>query len=93
MILSANTGHLDLIERTECFPLERQTPLTTESRGFRGTEGWGESNVDEIVEELERIYTQRGEAQRRGLRSAKAMSQLSWPRQILKVYRAVNSLR
>jgi glycosyltransferase involved in cell wall biosynthesis len=43
-ILSSNTGHRDLINRTGVFPLERQKPLSN---------GWFESDVEEMVEALE----------------------------------------
>src|SRR5262245_66144985 len=45
-IVSANTGHLDLINRNAARPLRRQKP------GAEWSE-WGESDVDEIVTELE----------------------------------------
>lgn len=55
-IMSANTGHLDLdLERTS-FPLKHQPPVA-DLEGRRRY--WGESSVEETVEALERIYTQR----------------------------------
>lgn len=47
-ILAANTGHLDLIAGENCYPLGRQA--TVASRPAIGTEGWGESDVEEILE-------------------------------------------
>ena len=72
-ILSANTGHLDIIREDTCFPLERQSPVAA-----RDADGWGESDVDEIVETLERIHADRPAARRRGLRGAEFMTGLSW---------------
>ena len=40
--------------------------------------GWGESDVDEIVDALERIYLDRDEARRRGLAGAQTLSRLTW---------------
>ena len=62
-ILSANTGHLDLIGDDSCFALTRQRPVA----GLPGiaTDGWGESDVGEMVETLERAYADRDEAGRR----------------------------
>jgi glycosyltransferase involved in cell wall biosynthesis len=76
-ILSANTGHLDLIDGDNCFALERQGSI-----GHPGCEGWGESDVDEIVATLETAYQHRGEAQTRGRRGAETMSKLTWARQL-----------
>ncbi len=79
-ILSANTGHLDLIQNSHCYPLRLQkkvksTPL------FQGVEGWGESNVEEVLETLERVYHNREEAQNRGEYAAKFMENWTWEKQ------------
>jgi glycosyltransferase involved in cell wall biosynthesis len=61
-VLSANTGHMDLIKGDTVFPLEQQTPVHNPDGGRIN---WGESSVDELVETLERIYTDYEEARRR----------------------------
>ncbi|MBD0342862.1 MAG: glycosyltransferase family 4 protein, partial [Microcoleus sp. Co-bin12] len=68
-ILSANTGHLDLIYHNICYPLSNQGRVKPTAR-FSGVEGWGESEVAEVVEALEQIYTNREEAKSRGLAAA-----------------------
>ena len=50
-VLSANTGHLDLLEADAAIPLTRQAALPGASR-----RGWGESDVDEMVALLEDAY-------------------------------------
>jgi glycosyltransferase involved in cell wall biosynthesis len=77
-VLSANTGHLDLIATDTCYPLERQRPVGGFGAGIGRTAGWGESDVDEIVACLDRVYADRGEAQRRGRNAAAMMAALSW---------------
>ena len=67
VILSANTGHLDLIREGTCYPLADQPPVA-DPEGRR--RGWGESSVEEIMETLERIYTDRAAARDRGERGA-----------------------
>ncbi|THD59051.1 glycosyltransferase family 4 protein [Phenylobacterium sp.] len=79
-ILSANTGHLDLIEDENCYPLVQQNALPGEEAGFGGVAGWGESDVEEVLEQLERVYAHRAEALRRGRLGAVAMRQLTWAR-------------
>jgi glycosyltransferase involved in cell wall biosynthesis len=80
-ILSANTGHLDLIEEDNCFALQRQGVLDEPAaRPFGDTPGWGESDVDEAVELLERAYLDREEAARRGERGAATLGRLTWAR-------------
>ncbi|PWC47665.1 glycosyltransferase [Azospirillum sp. TSA6c] len=54
VILSANTGHLDLIREDNCLALRNQTPVVDPTGARRG---WGESAVDEMIEQLESIYT------------------------------------
>lgn len=78
VVLSANTGHLDLIGTETCYPLERQRPVGGFGAGIGRTAGWGESDPDEIVACLERIHTDRREAARRGGTAASMMAGLSW---------------
>lgn len=65
-ILSANTGHLDLIQDGNCYPLTLQRPVAGGCPLYQGYEGWGESDVGEIVELMERAFTHRAEARARG---------------------------
>jgi glycosyltransferase involved in cell wall biosynthesis len=89
-ILSANTGHLDLIERTQTFAAMRQRPVT--AVGFRSTAGWGESDIEELVELLEAIYNRPEDARSRAERAARAMLELSWERQIRELHRVLEPL-
>lgn len=77
VILSANTGHLDLIREDNCFTLDEQGTVQGEE-SFGGVPGWGESSVDEVVERLEQVYRDRAEAQRRGARGAAMLAGLTW---------------
>jgi len=79
-VLSANTGHRDLIRDDNCFPLERQGHIPDPK-----CQGWGESDVDEIVEALETMYRDRTAAQVRGRRGAEMMAGLTWGRQLDKL--------
>jgi glycosyltransferase involved in cell wall biosynthesis len=54
VVLSANTGHLDLIQPGLCLTLDEQRPLTN-PRGRRS--GWCESSVDELVTRMETVRT------------------------------------
>jgi glycosyltransferase involved in cell wall biosynthesis len=79
-ILSQNTGHLDLIEDDNCYPLTQQGALPDREAGFGGVAGWGESDVEDALEQLERVYAHREEAQARGRRGAVTLSRLTWAR-------------
>lgn len=79
-ILSANTGHLDLIEDDSCFPLRRQRGMDGVAAGFGDVPGWGESEVDEIVARLEEVHRDREEARRRGARGAERIGRFTWGR-------------
>lgn len=78
-ILSANTGHLDLIGDANGYVLERQAAVPGEA-GAHGVPGWGESDVDEVVARLEQAYADREDARRRGLRGAETLAGLTWAR-------------
>ena len=64
VVLSANTGHLDLIQRAcplngtqraGCIPLRKQRGIKsgTQSSSINPYQGWGESDVDEAAEALD----------------------------------------
>lgn len=89
-ILSANTGHLNLIGRDTCFPLERQPPVSVTTPAFRGTVLWGESDPEEVVAQLERAYDDRAEAARRGAEGAKLLAQLPWASQAAELLRQLD---
>jgi glycosyltransferase involved in cell wall biosynthesis len=80
-ILSANSGHLDLISDERCYPLRRQHPALPSSQ-FRGVDGWGESDVEEMIETLEDVYQRRADAAARGEEAARFMTGFSWRNQI-----------
>ena len=54
VIAAANTGVLDLISDGNVLALMRQTPAHDAAWG---TEGWGESDLEEIIAALETLYT------------------------------------
>ena len=90
-ILSANTGHLDLTDQDHNIVLTRQDHCSP-TPSFRGTDGWGESSVDEIVEALEFAYQHREEAQRRAANAAAVMANASWQHQVDRLYAAIGDL-
>ena len=82
VVLSDNTGHKDLVDDGRCYPLRRQTPVGHVPEGW-GSDGWGESDVDELLAALEAIHADRAEADRRGAAAAEWMRrELSWTRQV-----------
>jgi glycosyltransferase involved in cell wall biosynthesis len=62
VIASDNTGHRDILDARDMWPLTDQRPL----RGapIEGTDGWAESSIDEIVAHLEWMYVHREDARR-----------------------------
>lgn len=79
VILSKNTGHLDLIGPDHTISLTTQDRVSFPGMG---TEGWGESSVDEIVDALEKVYQNRQDAQKIGQQAAIFMQNWSWSRQV-----------
>jgi glycosyltransferase involved in cell wall biosynthesis len=80
-LLSANTGHLDLISEEICYPMKKQyKPAPTPF--YPNVEDWGESSVEEIVQTLELVYIDRRDARARGKAAAEAIKKLSWENQV-----------
>jgi glycosyltransferase involved in cell wall biosynthesis len=86
-ILSANTGHLDLLNLGDvALRLDRQGGVC---RSGTDTTDWGESDVEEMVERLEFVWRDRTAAAALGGRAARAMEKLSWRTQIALLLRAI----
>jgi len=83
VIVADNTGQKDLTATGATYRLTKQGPVTPFDGG---AEGWGESDVDEMVEALEQVWRNRKEAKRRGLAGSKAVSQWSWRNQIAELH-------
>jgi glycosyltransferase involved in cell wall biosynthesis len=54
-IVAANTGVLDLLAQDNCIALVRQRPVNVGSD--YGTQGWGESDLEELLLALETLYS------------------------------------
>jgi glycosyltransferase involved in cell wall biosynthesis len=80
VIVARNTGVIDLVDGDNCWPLESQAPVNHD-QGW-GTEGWGESSVDEILQALETLYTDTQRRRRIGARGAEWIveRQRTWQR-------------
>ncbi|MCC7195152.1 MAG: tetratricopeptide repeat protein [Gemmatimonadaceae bacterium] len=81
VVLSANTGHLNLIGADTCYVLEHQAPIATAPAPYTGTFCWGESDPDELIAHLEAAYVDRSGAARRGATAAALMQELPWQSQ------------
>ena len=90
-IVSANSGHLDLVATGGCVALTTQRSVPVPTRLFRSTEGWGESDPDEVVEVLERLWNDRESARALGHRASDAMAAWSWSRQVPRLLDALAS--
>lgn len=63
VVLSANTGHMDLIAEDRCYVLGDQAAVpNVDGRRWE----WGESSVEELVEVMEHAYRNREEAAAKG---------------------------
>ena len=75
VVLSANTGHLDLLG-DHLYALTRQSDLAALADD-PGLAGWGESSVEEVLETMQRAYDRRPEAASKA-RSALALIANTW---------------
>ena len=77
VIASRNTGQRDVATAELCYPLVQQSAL----RGMPvdgGTEGWGESSVDEIVAQLEMVFAQTSAARKKAAMAAEWAKGFGW---------------
>ncbi|HEX4933136.1 MAG TPA: glycosyltransferase, partial [Gemmatimonadaceae bacterium] len=91
-IVSDNTGHRDLVATRGCLPLTRQHPVRPPTRFYRAVDGWGESDIEEMVAALEQVYTDRAAVQSIAQRGAAAMAQMSWRHQVEAFVAAIRPL-
>ncbi|MBC6423418.1 MAG: glycosyltransferase family 4 protein [Hormoscilla sp. SP12CHS1] len=87
-IISANTGHIDMIGDSHCYPLRKQDAVQPTAI-FPGVEGWGESDVEEVVENLEKVYKDREAAKKRGQAAVEFMQDLTWEKQVDLLLKAI----
>jgi glycosyltransferase involved in cell wall biosynthesis len=85
-ILSANTGHLDLLCNDIALPLERQAQPHSV---HYDTTDWGECDVEEMVEKLETLWHHRSAAAGLGERAARFMAGMTWAHQLRLLIEAI----
>ena len=76
-IVAQNTGQRDL-PRGTILPLERQGSVTSSCKLYRGFDGWGESDPDEIVASLMFVREKRHSAKAFGDEATLAMQDWTW---------------
>jgi glycosyltransferase involved in cell wall biosynthesis len=81
VVLSRNTGHLDLISGDNCYTLDMQIPIGEITKRADLTD-WGESSIDELVQRMEQAYTDRADAQARGVAGRTFMQRWDWSTQV-----------
>jgi glycosyltransferase involved in cell wall biosynthesis len=84
-ILSANTGHLDLLRDGAALALTDQRPIPS-------APGWCESNIEEIIAALEALYTDRAKARQIGAAGAKLLSGLTWAKTAAEMKRIISAV-
>lgn len=84
-ILSANTGHLDLLRDGAALALTDQRPIPS-------APGWRESSIEEILAALETLYTDRTKARQIGTAGAKLLSGLTWVKTAAEMKRIISAL-
>ena len=85
-ILSANTGHLDIIDTNNCYALRDLKPDPMEP------EVWNQANIEEIITKLEQAYTNTEDRKQRAEQGVKSMKNLSWECQLGKLIVAIEDL-
>ncbi len=88
-IVADNTGQRDLVATGAPFALTHQGSVALDNVG---TDGWGESDVDEIVAALEHVYDCREDAACRALAGARAMADWNWRAQVGRLHQVLAPL-
>ncbi len=88
-ILSANTGHLDLLQDDMALPLNCQGPVPARDQD---TQDWGESDIEEMLEKLETVWRDRSASAAMAARGVARMAEMTWQRQIGYLVRALEPL-
>jgi glycosyltransferase involved in cell wall biosynthesis len=100
-ILSNNTGHRDLLGKCPAYalnckpfdppPFFSKLQIRDDDDQTVETDGWGETEIDDIVETLEQIYTDRKQATAVGQSAAAAIKDWSWPKQVRRLVEAIDA--
>lgn len=72
-----NTGQKDIVDLMGAEPLRSQKSVKA-TPDMNTVIDWGESDVDEVVEAFERVYTNRAEAKEKAARVAEGMKAWEW---------------
>lgn len=75
--VSYNTGQKDIVDLMGAEPLRRQKNVKPSS-GMNTVQDWGESDVEEVLEAWERVYTSREECRRKAAIVAEGMKAWAW---------------
>ena len=76
VIMADNTGVKDIVASGNCIALQRQSKVARDGGG--NTDGWGESDVEEILDALERLYASSALRREIGTGGARHMSGRTW---------------
>lgn len=90
-VLSANTGHLDLLDAGNCLALEQQGECKPFG-SFTATDGWGETDPEEAAEALIRIRDDSETAETMGRRASRMMEAWSWGERVDAIVAAVEQV-
>ena len=88
VVLSRNTGHLDLIAGENCYPLDLQIPMAAVT-GRADLEGWGESSIDELARRMQEAHDDPAGARARGAAGAAFMQGWDWSTQVDRLLQAL----
>ena len=89
VIASNNTGQMDVLSDSHAILLKDQRPLNIMQEDGSLYTSWYESNLDEIVDQLEWAYHNRDSIKEIGLAGSRFISQYTWARAAEKFYRLI----
>lgn len=92
VIASDTTGHADVINQRNAFPLTEYTPLLFNDPQGRPAAIWHEPSTDEIIGQLEAAYANRELCAQKGATAAEEMKNLAWDKAARQFHLIANKL-
>lgn len=92
VIASDTTGHADVINHRNAFPLTEYTPVLFNDPQGRPAAIWHEPSTDEIICQLEAAYANRKLCAQKGATAAEEMKNLAWDKAARQFHLIANKL-
>jgi glycosyltransferase involved in cell wall biosynthesis len=92
VIASAQTGHADIVEQDNAFPIGNNSTVRIREGDPSEYQGWVEPDLDEILSHLETAYLSQEACKKKGEVAGHFLSELTWERAALEFSKTAREL-